>query len=605
MTGTGVTDEIKSKLDIVQVISEYLPLKKAGSAWKAPCPFHSEKSPSFMVNTERQRFHCFGCGEDGDIFGFVMRIEGLDFPEALRVLAKKAGVILRQEDAEMGNAKQLLMDINRWAARFWHEVLLKSPQAERARAYVQKRALQNDTVEDWIIGYAPDAWETTLQFLRKKGYKDDDIFHAGLVTRSDRGSGYFDRFRNRLMFAIRDVHGNVVGFTGRVMPDASGADPKDTAKYVNTQQTLVYNKSAILFGLDKAKQEIRKKGLAVVVEGNMDVIASHQAGVTNVVASSGTAFTGEQLHILKRYTNKLVLSFDNDAAGENAARRSIDAAVAAGFVVRMLRLPPGAGKDPDDCIRKNPEAWSKAIANAVPFMDWFIDLVKERTDMRDPEAKREAADMLLKEIAKMIDPVEQSHWTRVLTQLFETPESLLFEKLKKMRPIAAAQGNQQPTNRSAPTVLRPKTMTRWSLVSEFVLAIMAAWPEYADAVIASLMPEFLDPEYEELYREYVVSYNAGRKAGANAGSSRIPADILDNRDYADKIAVLELRAQKEFGELSSEERRDAIVKLTGELKRLHVTHRQFELTRAMAEAEKTGDGQKIKEIQEQINELLV
>lgn len=602
MSANSVIEEIKSKLDVVRVISDYIQLRKAGVNFKAPCPFHSEKTPSFLVNPERQRWHCFGCGEDGDIFTFVEKIEGVDFVEAKKQLAKKAGVVLRHEDEGADRDRRRLLEANRWAARYYHEVLLKTRQAETARAYVRKRRLTDETVEDWVLGYAPDSWDSLLNFLRQKGYKDDEIFRAGLISRRERGDGHFDRFRGRLMFPIRDAQGNFIGFTGRVMPDASGAEPKDTGKYINTQDTAVYHKSQVLYGLDKAKQAIRRDGVAVVVEGNMDVIASHQAGVRNVVASSGTAFTAEQLAALKRLTDRLVLSFDMDTAGELAARRSIDAAVAAGFEVRLLRLPPDAGKDPDDCIRKDPEIWKAAIAKAVPFMEWYIDLARQRTDFADPYAKRRASEELLAEAAKLPTSVERAHWLKVLAEMFQAPESSLHDELNKL--IRRSSSPRPPADAGvAATAVKPPE--REQMVSELIVGTILNWPELAGAVIDSVRPEYLEDNLRPLYTDLVIFYNEHRNDGGDKRPQRYPSDRTGDPQTAEKIAVLQLLAEKELGELPRDDRGKALAKLVGESKKLHTSRRQRELTAAMAQAERNGDAARIQEIQQQINELIL
>ena len=307
-------EEIKNRLNIIDVVQEYLPLKKAGANWKAPCPFHNEKSASFMVSDTKQIWHCFGCGEGGDIFGFVMKIDGVEFSEALKTLAKKAGVELRHEDPKFTNQKTRAMEISDQAAKFFHAYLLKSTEAEAAREYLKRRGLTDQTIEEFQIGLAPNMWEGLLQVLAKKGYKPEELVSAGLVIKSDRrADSYYDRFRNRIMFPITDVAGNVRGFTGRLMPEEE-KKPDAGGKYMNTPETVIYNKGHIIYGLDKAKLAVKAKNEMVIVEGQMDVIASHQAGVKNVVASSGTAFTPEQFNMLKRYAETILLSFDTDAA---------------------------------------------------------------------------------------------------------------------------------------------------------------------------------------------------------------------------------------------------------------------------------------------------
>lgn len=593
---------MKSKLDIEQVISEYIQLKKAGTRFTGLCPFHSEKTPSFSVSPDMQFWYCFGCNEGGDVISFVMRIEGMDFPEALQMLAKKAGVQIDSYDPKASSEKQRLIQINTWAAKFFHEVLLKSPQAERARAYVEQRGLADETVEGFMIGYSPDSWDATMEFLRKKGFRDEEIFKAGLAAKKERGTGYFDRFRGRLMFPIRDVHGNVVAFTGRIMPKADGSEDIEAAKYVNTQQTLVYNKSAILFGLDKARQAIRKEGLSVVVEGNMDVIASHQADVRNVVASSGTALTTEQLDILKRYTNRLVLSFDADEAGERAARRGIELAVAKGFTVRILRLPPDAGKDPDDCIRKDAELWKKAIDDAIPFMEWYIALAKERTDFSDPDAKKEAAGALIREVSKLPDSVERAHWVRELSEIFQTPEPDIFNEVENARRGVSATQRQKDTS---PPPASKAVRGREELLSEHVAGALFAWPELADVAESSGAGRFLHPEFRELYSNFVLFYNDQQETGGE--NTRNPLrDFVDrgNQNAAEAVAISKMRAEREFGELPEDERKSTLVNIIGELKLLHKSRLQRQLTTAMSQAEKAGDMEKIQEIQQQLKELM-
>ena len=283
-------EDIKSRLDIADAIQEYLPLKPAGTgSFKGLCPFHQEKSPSFFANRPRQSWHCFGCNEGGDVISFVMRMEGMDFREALEFLAQKTGVTLPSYNPEQQTLKRRLIELNDLAARWFQATLRNDPRAEVARKYLMSRGVDDLTADLWRLGFAPDSWDELTNALKSNGATDDELVQAGLAAKSDRGSGVYDRFRGRVMFPIADLHGRIVGFTGRIL-----ADVKE-AKYVNTPETHVYKKSAVLYGLDKAKGEIKKQGMAVIVEGNMDALSSHQFGVTNVVASSGTALTEDQL----------------------------------------------------------------------------------------------------------------------------------------------------------------------------------------------------------------------------------------------------------------------------------------------------------------------
>ena len=289
-------DEIKQKLDILDLVSEYVALKPSGSTgFKGLCPFHSEKSPSFHVSQDRQNWHCFGCSEGGDCFSFVMKMEGMTFPEALMHLGKKVGVEVRRLPTAETNTRSRMLQVNDLAQKFYRKVLIDSPKASAARAYVEKRQIPTELAETFGLGYAPDDWDTLSQFLLKHGFSEGELLQAGVSMRRKQGSGVIDRFRNRLMIPLRDHHGNTVGFTGRSMPgDEQGP------KYMNSPETPVYSKTHLVFGLDLAKQPAREAGAMVIVEGNLDVVASHKAGVANIVASSGTALTQEKLELIKR-----------------------------------------------------------------------------------------------------------------------------------------------------------------------------------------------------------------------------------------------------------------------------------------------------------------
>jgi DNA primase len=309
-------EEIKQKIDIVDLISEYVPLKKIGRNLKANCPFHSEKTPSFYVSPERQIWHCFGCNLGGDVYSFLMQIENIEFVEALRILAKKAGVALTEfVPTQTSELKDRLYEINHLAAEFFNYILTSHLLGKEALSYVSGRGVTKDSISAFKIGYAPKSWDSLLRFLRdKKGYKESEIEQAGLAVRSERGS-YYDRFRGRLMFSLRDIRGNVVGFSGRVLdPEAK------EAKYINSPETPIYIKGNLLYGLEVTKGVIRKEGTAVVVEGELDLISSYQAGVANVCAIKGSALTDAQVKLLKRIAGTIILSLDADLAGDAAAR---------------------------------------------------------------------------------------------------------------------------------------------------------------------------------------------------------------------------------------------------------------------------------------------
>lgn len=569
-------EEIKQRLDIVDLINEYVPLKPAGTSFRAKCPFHNEKTPSFMVSRERGTWHCFGCGRGGDAFSFVQEMESMDFPETLRILAKKAGVQLKDFDPKAQTAKTKMVDVVRWVSRYYVEVLNKSSEASIARDYIKQRGLKDETVESFGIGYAPANWDTTYQAMRKKGFSDDDIFQAGLTIKKDRGAGYYDRFRGRIMFPIADLHGTVVGFSGRIV-DAT-VDPKGPppAKYINSPQTLIYNKSAILYCLDKAKQAIKKADRAVLVEGQMDAVSSHQAGVANVVATSGTALTVEQVNLLKRFSTNIALSFDRDAAGAQAALRGVDQALQAKLNVFIVRLPEG--KDPDELIRNNTQAWSSAIVAAQPYLEYMFDEATREKDLSKVVDKKEVAKFLLPILSKVADPVEQSHYLQRLGDLVKVDVAALRRSLPSERRVAP-KGKGEPVKVSAV----PIVVDRYRAISERFLASLIREPKAISLVLQQFKPERLvGDDLQRLYKTLVIWYSRDHfSRSADLGHL---ATSLDP-DQQERLTVLILLGDKELAtEPSTSLEQDVLIMavdlqrhaLTEELRRIEADLRLLE-----------------------------
>ncbi|MEK7537412.1 MAG: DNA primase, partial [Patescibacteria group bacterium] len=497
-------EDIKQRLDLVDFISESVPLKAAGSNWKGKCPFHNEKTPSFMVSRERGSWHCFGCGKGGDIFTFVQEQEGLDFPEALRLLAKRAGVQLREYNKEEQTQRTKVLDVLRWVSRYYQEVLRKASDAEPARKYLAQRQVNETSLEDFGVGYAPSGWDITYQALKKKGFADDDIFQAGLTIRKDRGAGFYDRFRNRIMFPISDVHGTVVGFSGRVLEaliDPQGPVP---AKYINSPQTIVYDKGRVLYGLDKAKQPIKKADTAVIVEGQMDCLMSHQAGVQNVVASSGTALTADHVQLLKRFSTNVVLAFDQDAAGAQAALRGVDQALIAKMNVRIVRL--NQGKDPDELIRNDLPAWQKAIETAQPLMEHYVQEATAGRDLTKVDDKKAAVKFLLPIIGKLGDAVEQSHYLQQLADMVRVDVSALRQSLAgQTKPARRAISTTKPEASMPP---EEQHVDRFRAVSERLLALLLREPKLYEQLSGEFDPnDLVGPDLQTLYKTLVIWYS--------------------------------------------------------------------------------------------------
>lgn len=517
-------DEIKSRLDIVDLLSGYIKLTPAGTAnFKALCPFHNEKSPSFMVSRERQIWKCFGCGKGGDIFSFVMEMEGVDFKEALKILAEKAGVRLKKQDPKTLGQKERTLECIDAASRFFHQVLLNAPQAEHARDYLNNRGVTYETIDLFRIGYAPDSWDSLYNALRKKGFFEREIIACGLIAKRQQGSGYYDRFRNRIMFPINDINGNAIAFSGRILdlhaanPSSGGKDSSipsgegpgcvsdnHQAKYINSPQTILFDKSRIIYAMDKAKQEIRKNDLAIVVEGQMDVISSHQAEIKNVIASSGTALTSEHIQIIKRYTDNIALCFDNDTAGKNAALRAVDLALAAQMNIKIIKIT--GAKDPDECVKKNPNDWIRAINEAPLFLEYYFSEVFDKVDLKKVEDKKNAAKKLLPLIAKISDKVEQTHYLQKLANNLNIPDSILRETLTKVRKTASPPHTDIKSN----TAIAKKNKNL--LIAERIIAFSLIYFENFSYILSKLLPEFIENKgLNILYKTLIIYYTKNQR----------------------------------------------------------------------------------------------
>jgi DNA primase len=466
-------DEIKARLDI----GGYIQLQKAGRSYKAVCPFHSERTPSFFVSPERQSWHCFGaCGEGGDVFSFVMKKEGLEFSEALRLLAERAGVVLperhrAEEDTERERSRQA----NEAAAQYYHRLLLDSEEGRRARNYLEERGLERATLQDFQLGFAPSGWESLFRHLRERGYRQEELQAAGLITVGERGPR--DLFHERIMFPITDMRGRVVGFGGRTLP--SEGQPEGQPKYLNTAQTPLFDKGSLLYGLDRAKEHIRREGSAVIVEGYMDAITAHQHGYSNVVASMGTALTERQVRLLKRFARDVVLALDADTAGQEATLRAIEYQEILGRDIRVAILPPGL--DPDQAIRHQPEGWPGILAGAQPLLDYKFQTVSTSLEGARPWERSRAVDELLPLVGLIGDRIVQAHYLQRLARLAQVREvelqQMLVRQSTKRRPSVAAA--------LAPAMAEAH---RGDAREEFCLALLLRYPELREDGLA-LSPE--------------------------------------------------------------------------------------------------------------------
>ncbi len=510
-------DEIKGRVDIAELVGEYVPLKPAGpSRFRGLCPFHTEKTPSFHVSADKQIWHCFGCNEGGDCFAFLMKIEGMDFPEALLHLGKKVGVEVARYDKTETNEKRRLTEINELAAKYYRKVLLESPLAQAAREYLAKRGISETLAETFGLGFAPDAWDSLTLFLGKRGFRPLEIEKAGLVLRRRDGTGIYDRFRSRIMVPLCDQHGNVVGFTGRVMPGA----PDDSAKYMNSPETPIYHKGRMLYGLHLAKQAIKREGKVIIVEGNLDVIASHKAAVEHVVGSSGTALTEDQLALLKRFTSTIVFSFDADAAGFKAAQRGIALARQNGFDVRVAVLPADAGKDPDDAVQKDPELWRAAAAKTEPIMQYVIDRAVAGRDLTNVDDKRAVAALVMPELGQIKDVIEREHWLQTVSDLLRTDIDVLRRAIGPTVSMGAeGQGSRRPERSEDDGMSRSRgpvdtaratpRRSREQQAARSILGIFLQDPASRPLIVAALEERYLpDETLRSLYRSAREAYDS-------------------------------------------------------------------------------------------------
>lgn len=487
----SVIDEVKQRIDIVELVGQYVSLQRAGRNFKALCPFHSEKTPSFIVFPEQQSWHCFGaCASGGDVFTFVMKRENLEFSEALRLLAERAGVALSGPSDEQEDARrQRLREANEAAARYFHQALLSSSAGQVARDYLASRGLDEPTIEGFELGYAPSSWEALKEHLTGRGFSEEELLTAGLLVEGERGP--YDRFRGRLMFPIRDGQGRVVGFGARALDDG-------LPKYLNTPQTPIFDKGALLYALDRAKEHIRRQELAVIVEGYMDVIAAHQHGLGNVVASMGTSLTERQVNLLKRYTRNLALALDADVAGSEATLRGVQVAADAldkmevpvpdwrGIIrhqealaadIKVIPLP--SGKDPDQVIRSDPHFWQQLVAQATPVLDHLFGAVTSKLDMSQPRQRSQAVSELLPLVAAVPDQVVRAHYLQRLARLAQVDEETLRLQLRR-RP---------PSRRLAETEVESAVAPPWERQrEEFCLALLLRYPELRERGLA-LSPE--------------------------------------------------------------------------------------------------------------------
>lgn len=619
------SEEIKSKLDIVDFIKDYIPLQAAGMNFRARCPFHNEKSPSFMVSPDKQIWHCFGCGKGGDIFAFLMEMEGIEFVEALRILAPKAGVTLRRQNPQEVSERMRLLDIMDISRRFYHKYLLESPQAEPARRYLQKRGLDKDTIEEWQIGASPEAWDGLMKVLKKQGYSDQEILKTGMTIYNQQKNSSYDRFRGRIMFPINDTNGNVVAFTARVSPEKEATE--QMGKYINSPQTSLYNKSKIIFALDKSKQAIKQADRVIIVEGQMDAITAHQFGFSNVVASSGTALTEEQIAMLKRFTSNFALAFDMDEAGHMATDRGIREALKQDINITVIEVPDG--KDPDDCIRKNKSAWEQAVKDAKHMMAYYFDRTFSALDLSKIEGRRQAAAKLLPIIASMENKIEKSFWLKSLAESIGVDESVLYEALpNKTKTVEARHSASVSDNPIQSKLVDKMDQSREEQLSEFFLALLLKFFDLLEYALQSLSADYLKGSANiAIYKNLIFYYNSSNAKNdtgtvkdfdLNDFSVWLKNDLSkdqekpENEGKQEKITVFDqltvvnklvLLGDNEYFELDLDTAKAEMIRIVILLKRSFLSQQMKDLELLIADSEKNKDEDRGLELMEELKLL--
>lgn len=569
-------EEVRSRLNIEDVVGEYVQLKRAGRNFKGLSPFSGEKTPSFYVSPEKNIWHDFSSNKGGDVFSFVMEVEGVDFREALELLARRAGIELSDYDSksnqEYAKLKRRLLDAHQWAARYYQQSLLKN---DNALQYVFKqRGLSKEIVQTFQIGYAPDSGDALVQFLAKKGFSKQELSVGGLTNRFGG-----DLFRGRMMVPLMDPSGQVIGFTGRILKDEPNAP-----KYLNTPQSPLYDKSRHVFGLSQAKEAIRKNDYAVVVEGNMDVVTSHQFGITQVVATAGTAMTESHLKALVRLSPNARLAYDGDAAGLAATERSIPIAQNVGTELTIINLPEGV-KDPDELIQQGVELWQKAIDDAEGVVDWLLTQYTKRENMDIPLGKRRFTDAALAVVRALQDPVEQEFYLKKIATYTSTTLETVREKFDSKEEAPA------------PKLREVKHANEEAVVDEYtyqdnLLALAFVYPEVRE-LLAEIEGTMLSNEDRRVVLKYL-------KSTTEAAQST-PTELQDLDTY---VKILLLKADARYGDWSEQDRYFETARLVRIIATEHKQTQKDALTAALRTAEDEGSDEEALRLRHALNELI-
>lgn len=568
-------EEIRSKLNIEDVVGEYVQLKRAGRNFKGLSPFTAERTPSFVVSPEKNIWHDFSSNKGGDIFSFIMEVEGTDFRGALELLAQKAGVDLSKQDSkqaqENAQRKRRFLEAHSLAARYFQQSLLQNSSA--VEYIFKKRGLSKEVVQDFQIGYAPDAGSALVSFLKRKGFSANELSDAGLVNRFGG-----DLFRGRMTVPLMDPAGSVIGFTGRVL-----VDEPNSPKYLNTPQTLLYDKSRHVFGLSQAKEAIRKADYAVVVEGNLDVVSSHQAGVRAVVATAGTALTEQHMKALVRLTPNIKLAFDGDAAGLAATERAIPIAQSVGADLTIVNLP-GDAKDPDELIQQDVALWQEAISSSEAVVDWLLRQYTERENMTTPAGKRHFTTAALTVVRALTDPVEREFYLKKIAAYTDTSLEAVVEKLQTEKSPEAPPLKKVQAKKEAYTPQQSHQDT--------LLAITSIDPDSRALIQSMSVDLFTTDEQADMFKYLQKSTEV---------VTEVPKELQDCETY---VKIILLKADSRYGTWESKERSLEVARLVRLITTEHKQKEKDILTKQLREAEDVGDEGRAARLRHELNQLI-
>jgi len=570
-------EDVRSRLNIEDVIGEYVQLKRAGRNFKGLSPFTSEKTPSFTVSPEKHIWHDFSSGKGGDVFSFVMEVEGMDFRAALEHLARKAGVELSQYDnqrsGELAQKKKRLLEANELAARYYQQSLLRN---QHALEYVfRARSLSKEIVQEFRLGYAPDDGEALVGVLKKKGFSPKELSEAGLTNRFGG-----DIFRGRMTVPLMDPSGQVIGFTGRILRDEPNAP-----KYLNTPQTLLYDKSRHVFGLSQAKEAIRKGDGSVLVEGNLDVVSSHQAGVKNVVATAGTALTEWQLKGLSRLSSNLKLAFDGDKAGIAATERAIPIAERVGLNLAIVTLPDEA-KDPDELIKQDVALWQKAIDTSQPAVEWIIDQYSKREDLATAAGKRNFTTASLNVLRGLGDIVEAEHYMKRIAELSDSSLDVIAKKL------AQPDSAESPRLKEIKVDAQSDNGESFNTTEDNALAVLVAWPS-SRHLLNDFDPQLFSGEPRQRLAKWLKKHDQALEP--------LPEGLKEIETY---VRIVELKAETRYEAWSDAERVQETARLLRQIITDSKKRTQQELLQKLRDAEEIGDDKKSDELRQQLHQLI-